>query len=650
MATSSITAVQELATIFTFDAKTGDITVAQREVSRLRQTISGLSATTDRAERSMAGMGRRLVAVLGGAMLARRFFESNRELERLDVTMRSVSGSAAEAGDNFRFILDWAARTPFDIRQVTRSFVALRAQGIRPTLEMFNGIGNLSSALGSDFANLILAAQRAAQGRTQRLQQAILAPVSLSNNGRTLTVMFRGIAHEVDVAENGTERVLELLAQIGNENFGGQMTELINRLDGAMSNFGDIVDIVLFDVGSKSGLNSSLVEMIQNLTTMIGKTKGLAIALGRALTVPLRLVSWLLGKANENAVTFNRALTLISLVMGTLITSTAVYWFGRLASAIFMASRAAALLHLAFLPLTAAILVLEDLFTFFRGGDSVFGRWTKDVGPLGQAARSLADTLRPLFTGEGLEFSAIVERIVRAADTVFSEVIPAFWQAMYDHMPGWMRRLLDLLGITGGEGAMPENIGSGGADVGDMGSLQNIEEQLARARERLARERAEAADAPWYMRDVFSGRTPGEGDAWREVRRLEALREERRREVVAARDRTARQAMHPQVQRGLRSIVGQVTSVGDLFGGPGNTTSGFAMAAVANALNRARNVTMTVGAVNVEIDASKSAGIGEISGAQDALGQALRQAVHAALTDVAEDMENRAGSSQGVLE
>lgn len=650
MATSSITAVQELATIFTFDAKTGDITVAQREVSRLRQTISGLSSTTDRAERSMAGMGRRLVAVLGGAMLARRFFESNRELERLDVTMRSVSGSAAEANNNFNFILDWAARTPFDIRQVTRSFVALRAQGIQPTLEMFNGIGNLSSALGSDFANLILAAQRAAQGRTQRLQQAILAPVSLSNSGDTLTIRFRGEPIEIDVSgDDGTVRVLEALAQIGNENFGGQMTELINRLDGAMSNFGDILDITFKEIGTKSGMNAAIVDLLQNLTTMLQKgNTGLAIV--RALTVPIRMLNWLLNKLNENSIQFNRWLTLIALVLGTLTASTAVYWFGRLGAAIFSAARAASFLHLAFMPLAAAFIVLEDIFTFFSGGNSVFGRWTKDIGPLGRAARSLADILRPLFEGEEMDLSSIVETIVRAADTVFSEIIPAFWQAMYDYMPSWARNLLDLLGITGNEGSMPTNIGGGGADIGEEGDRGSIDEMLDAAHARLRAAYRRQQDTHPLLRGI-SGADYDVMMAQYEVSRLGAQRDRRRGEAIRAERQTRRQEMVPQVQRGLRSIIGRVTSIGDLFGGTGSTTSSLAMSAVADALNRARNVTMTVGAVNVDISSDKVLqGVGSTYGASDAIANAVRLGVTQALNEVAEDMENSAGESKGVLQ
>ncbi len=656
MASASVTAVQELATVFTFDAKTGDIQIAEREVSRLRRTISGLSTTADRAERSMAGMGRRLVAVLGGALLARRFFESNRELERLEVTMRSVSGSAIEANENFRFILDWAARTPFDIRQVTRSFVALRAQGIQPTLDMFNGIGNLSSALGSDFSNLILAAQRAAQGRTQRLQQAILAPVSLSNNGRTLTVMFRGIAHEVDVAENGTQRVLELLAQIGNDEFGGQMTALINRLDGAMSNFGDILDIVFFQIGSKSGLNSAIVDLVQALTLLISKTKGVWIAFGRFLTIPLRALNWLMGEATNNTIAFNRGLTLLGLVLGTLATSAAVYWFTRMASAIFFASRAALALHMAFLPLTAAIIVIEDVMTFFAGGDSVFGRWTKDVGALGRAARSLRDILAPLFGGDELDLSGVLRVLVRAADTFFSEIVPLFWAALSEHMPDWMRRLLTMLGVMPTEpGPAPPQAGSGDFSRGEMGSVEDAERNLAAAREALAAARQEEARLnDMDVREYANGnpaRAAGlrasrrqaverREQAVQEVNRLLALSQSRRAERVRAVSRRARDA--PFVERDLarqRSAEMMTRAV---------SASGFSVPSgvgLRPSGDFRKNYALSVGQINVDLSGQKLEDAGAFT-----LTTVMRNAVRQALNDVADDIENRSSQSAGVIE
>ena len=179
-----------------------------------------------------------------------------REFDKLSAGLVTATGSAKGAKESFDAIQDFAANTPYDLAQVTDSFVKLVNFGLNPSQRALTSYGNTSSALGKDLNQMIEAVADASTGEFERLKEF---GIKASKEGDKVKFTFRGVTTEVG---NNAREIEEHLIKLGETNFGDAMANRMSTLDGALSNLGDAWDKLFLNI-SQSGIGDAIADGVR---------------------------------------------------------------------------------------------------------------------------------------------------------------------------------------------------------------------------------------------------------------------------------------------------------------------------------------------------------------------------------------------------
>lgn len=190
------------------------------------------------------------------------------EFQKMEAVLTTALGNRSAAQVGMQMISDFASKTPFQIKDLTDSFVALVNQGFKPTREEMTMIGDLAASTGRDFNQLadgIIAAQ---VGEFERLKQfGIRARVE----GENVKFSFKGVTTEV---ENTEKAIRDYIVSLGDaEGVSGSMAAISETLDGKMSNLGDNVDQLANKFGrfienEAGGFLDFLNQALKNMTAI----------------------------------------------------------------------------------------------------------------------------------------------------------------------------------------------------------------------------------------------------------------------------------------------------------------------------------------------------------------------------------------------
>ncbi|MBU1565583.1 MAG: hypothetical protein KJ630_08135 [Proteobacteria bacterium] len=232
------------------------------ELSRQDSILGGLRghlaamASTMAASISILAGGNKLVAV-------------TREFDKLSAGLITATGSAEGSKQAFAAIQDFATKTPYDLAQVTDSFVKLVNFGLNPSERAMTSFGNTSSALGKDLNQMIEAVADAATGEFERLKEF---GIKSKGEGDKVSFTFRGVTETV--GKNAAE-IEGYLIKLGETNFGDAMANRMATLDGALSNLGDSWNTLFLTI-SQAGLGEVITEgvrlgisALEELTAMV---------------------------------------------------------------------------------------------------------------------------------------------------------------------------------------------------------------------------------------------------------------------------------------------------------------------------------------------------------------------------------------------
>lgn len=209
-----------------------DVTKASVELDKLStaggKTAQSMSAV-EKATKGLTG----LFAGIGAGMLAKEIIDVNREFQTLRTSLITTAGSAEKAGIAFKFIQDFAAKTPFDVQQVTTAFIRLGNLGLKPSEEALRSYGNTAAAQAKPIMQMIEAVADATTGEFERLKEfGIKAKVQ----GDNVNFIFQGVTTEV---KNNAKAIEGYLVDLGNTKFGDAMSNQSKTMNGAISNLGD---------------------------------------------------------------------------------------------------------------------------------------------------------------------------------------------------------------------------------------------------------------------------------------------------------------------------------------------------------------------------------------------------------------------------
>ncbi|WP_321532263.1 tape measure protein [uncultured Desulfuromonas sp.] len=203
-----------------------------------------------------------LMAALSVGRLVSDLVDTSREFGVLNAQLRTATGTASGAKEAFGYLESFGANTPYQLDEVTDSFVKLVNYGLTPSMAALTSYGDTSSALGKDLNQMIEAVADATTGEFERLKEF---GIKASNQGDTIKFTFRGVATEVG---NSAAEIEQYLIDLGEDNFAGAMTEMMGELDGAISNMGDSWDGLMRSV-SEQGAGDVIEESIRLATSAL---------------------------------------------------------------------------------------------------------------------------------------------------------------------------------------------------------------------------------------------------------------------------------------------------------------------------------------------------------------------------------------------
>jgi len=268
-----------------------------RKVDRLENEFDQVDGAIGRASGSfgrMRGLLAGAITVGGITAFTNSVIEASSRAEDLKTTLETVTGSAQAGDEAFRFINDFATRTPFDIETLTETFIKLQAAGIEPTEELLTTFGDMASVttdrVGALNAITDLFSRTTAGGLgledLNRLADRGIPVFDMLHEKLGLT---RLEVSEFGKTAEGAEQIRRALIEGLNEDFGGGMERASQNLSVSLSNLGIAANNALIKVG-EGGLSDAINNAAQKMSSFIADNEDLALALGEKLGQAVTLV------------------------------------------------------------------------------------------------------------------------------------------------------------------------------------------------------------------------------------------------------------------------------------------------------------------------------------------------------------------------
>lgn len=271
------------------------------KISRSTKPANSNLKAVDATARALNGVFRQAVGLvaayagIAGVMRGVGFIVStNREFERLTASLKTVTGSAEGAADAFAMIERFALNTPFNVENITDSFIRLKSIGIDASSESLEAIGNIASLMGADITQAANAVTRAVTGEFDALKSfGIVA----RTEGEKVRFIFQGTE---TVVRKTQKEIANFLITIGQNQAAGAMAEQMDTLNGIISNVQDNMGRLARSVG-QGGLTDALKDVASDLKQVTDSGDDVARSLGESLAGVVRVGADILGFLASNA-------------------------------------------------------------------------------------------------------------------------------------------------------------------------------------------------------------------------------------------------------------------------------------------------------------------------------------------------------------
>ena len=238
------------------------------KIEALKKEQAELAGSNDLMKQATS-LAKGLFAGVTFSAFASKLVSVQREFDKLNSSLITVTGSSINAAAQMAWIKDFAKETPFGLAQATGAFVKMKALGLDPTRQALTSFGNTASAMGKDLNQMIEAVADASTGEFERLKEF---GIKASKDGEQIKLTFQGVTTTV---RNSAEEITKYLENIGNNQFAGAMEQRAKTLDGAISELSDTWD-ELFRTVNQQNTGQFIYESVRlasgaidDLTTII---------------------------------------------------------------------------------------------------------------------------------------------------------------------------------------------------------------------------------------------------------------------------------------------------------------------------------------------------------------------------------------------
>ena len=208
---------------------------------------------------SVAGIVAGAFSIQAIASFGNSVVDTTSKFQNFEAVLSNTLGSNSAAQTALRQISDFAAKTPFQVDELTGAFVKLANQGFKPTMNEMRSMGDLAASTGKSFDQLAEAILDAQTNEYERLKEF---GVRAKDMGDKVQFTFKGVKTEV---EKSSEAIRGYILTLGNaEGVSGAMSKMSKTLGGQISNLKDSFTQLQNNIGAlNSGSLNNMVALLQ---------------------------------------------------------------------------------------------------------------------------------------------------------------------------------------------------------------------------------------------------------------------------------------------------------------------------------------------------------------------------------------------------
>ena len=241
---------------FEFD---GDASKFESAINKSQKSVNTFSNSLKQVGGVIAGV----FAVDKLLSFGRAIIDTTANFEKMEAVLTTTLGSQSSAQIAMDQIVDFASTTPFQIDELTDSFVKLANRGFIPTENEMRALGDLASSTGKTFDQLTEAVLDAMTGENERLKEFGIIG---RKNGEQITYTFKGVETQVNFTANAIKDYLVSLGDV--EGVSGSMNSISLTLAGRLSNLEDNFVGLMNEMGKASkGVMVSVIDGLGNMIT-----------------------------------------------------------------------------------------------------------------------------------------------------------------------------------------------------------------------------------------------------------------------------------------------------------------------------------------------------------------------------------------------
>ncbi|MCH2165944.1 MAG: tape measure protein [Marinovum sp.] len=162
------------------------------------------------------------------------------DFEKFQTILTTTEGSAEAASKAMDWVSSFAVSTPYELDQVTASFVQLRAYGLDPTNGLLMTLGDTSAAMGKPLMQAVEAVADAVTGENERLKEFGIKAAKASGKITYEYTNAAGKQMRATVKAGDRLAIQQTLMGIMNEKYAGSMQKLSQTWEGMTSNLWDL--------------------------------------------------------------------------------------------------------------------------------------------------------------------------------------------------------------------------------------------------------------------------------------------------------------------------------------------------------------------------------------------------------------------------
>lgn len=252
----------------------------QREINKTKKSIDKLSD----APMGIRGKFQKMNAQLGGLPVAMAgAFAVDRvasfgmevtntlaEFEKFEAVLTNTLGSKSAANKALQQINDFASTTPFQVDELTDSFIKMTNMGFQPSLQEMTKLGDLASSTGKDFGQLAEAVIDAGQFEFERLKEF---GIRASKEGDRIKFTFKNKTTEVKASEDAIRQYVLGLGELNGVQ--GAMQAISQTTGGQLSNLQDKFTQLKLQIGQ--GLKPVISASIDLFSVLIDRMSSLVV-------------------------------------------------------------------------------------------------------------------------------------------------------------------------------------------------------------------------------------------------------------------------------------------------------------------------------------------------------------------------------------